>query len=231
MDRRHPEEATHAEADFLARELMLAGASRVLDAPCGHGRHSIELAARGHRLTGVDISSEMLEAARSAAIERDVEVDFREGDMRELPRDASFDAAFCFGNSFGYLGPTGNREYLEAVAATLRPGGRFAMHTGMTAESVLPRLEERGWSPMGDLLFLEENRYDATESCLETEYTFVRDGEVTSHTARHWVYTVRELRELQEAAGLSVVGLYRSLDREPSELDSPQLFLVAEHSL
>lgn len=223
-----PEEATRADVEFLERELALAPGARVLDVPCGHGRHAVELARRGYVVTGIDLAEEMIDDARRATAAARVEVDLRRADMRELPRDASFDGAFCFGNSFGYLGPVGNREYVEAVADSLRPGGRFAMHSGMTAESLLPRLEERGWAPVGDLLFLEENRYDAAESCLETVYTFVRDGEATSRTARHWVYTVRELRELLGGAGLVTVGLYRSHDGEPFELDAPRLLLVAE---
>ena len=123
----------------------------------------------------------MLAHAREAAAAAGVEVDFRCADMRELDPDERFDAAYCFGNSFGYLGPEGNREFLERAGAVLDPGALFAIHTGMVAECVLPRLEERGWAPMGDLLFLEENRYDAGESCLETTYTFVRDGRITSY--------------------------------------------------
>ena len=223
-----PEELTQAEVAFLERELALEPGARVLDVPCGHGRHSVELAARGYRPTGVDLAEGMIASARQVAAERGVEVDWRQTDMRDLPRDGSYDAAFCFGNSFGYLGPAGNREYLEAVAASLRSGGRFAMHSGMVAESLLPRLEERGWAPVDDILFLEENRYDAAESCLETVYTFVKDGETTSRTARHWVYTLRELRQLLGDVGLTTVGLYRSGDGEPYELDSPRLLLVAE---
>lgn len=225
-----PREATIAEADFLVRELGVEPGARLLDAPCGHGRHSLALAERGFRVTGVDLSADMLAVARRVAARQGVEVDWRQADMRALPRDASYDGVFCFGNSFGYLGPEGDREYVGAVAASLRPGGRFAIHTGMVAEALLPRLEDRGWSPMGDLLFLEENHYHAAESRLDTEYTFVSDGEVESRTARHWIYTVRGLRELLAAAGLVTAGLYASPEGSPFELDEPQLFLVAEKS-
>lgn len=223
-----PDEATRAEAEFLIRHLGVAPGARLLDVPCGHGRHAIELALRGFRLTAVDLSPEMVEAARGSAASRGVEVDWQLADMRRLPSDGSFDGAYCFGNSFGYLGPEGDREFLSAVAGALSPGGRFAMHTGMVAETVLPRLEERGWSPIGDLLFLEENRYDATESCLETEYTFVQSDGVRRRTARHWVYTVRELRAMLDDADFTTCGLYASTDDEPFELDAPQLLLVAE---
>ena len=225
-----PEAATLVDVEFLERELALEPGARVLDAPCGFGRHSIELAGRGYEVSAIDISEQMIEGATAAAAEQGVEVAFRQADMRDLPGDGSFDAAFCFGNSFGYLTPVGNREYLQTVADSLRPGGRFAMHSGMVAESVLPGLEERGWSPIGDLLFLEENRYDAAESCLETVYTFVRDGEVTTRTARHWIYTLRELRQLLDDVGLGTIAIYSSQEGAPFELGSPQLLIVTEKS-
>lgn len=51
--------------------------------PCGSGRHSVELARRGHRVTGVDLSAEAIGHARRAAAGLDVE--FVHADMREIP--------------------------------------------------------------------------------------------------------------------------------------------------
>jgi cyclopropane fatty-acyl-phospholipid synthase-like methyltransferase len=223
-----PPEATLADADFLIEALALGPGARVLDAPCGHGRHAVALARRGFQMTGVDISEAMIGHARQAATEAGVEIEWHRADMREFPAEKPFDAAYCFGNSFGYLGRAGNRTFLDRVAGALAPGALFALHTGMTAESVLPRLQDRSWAPIGDLLFLEENRYDAARSCLETVYTFVRDGKTESHTARHSIYTVRELCDLFEAAGFEIRSLFRSLACEPFELDSPELLVVAQ---
>lgn len=51
-------EVTQAEADFVERHLGLAPGSRIVDVPCGSGRHSLSLASRGHHVAGVDISLE-----------------------------------------------------------------------------------------------------------------------------------------------------------------------------
>ncbi len=172
----------------------------------------------------------MLGHARAAADAAGVEVDWFRADMRELPTESLWDGAYCAGNSFGYLGPEGDRRFLQAVGRSLAGRARFVLQTGMVAECVLPRLEERSWEPMGDLLFLEENRYDAAASCLETTYTFIRDGRSESRTARHQVYTTRELVAFLAGAGLAVTGLFSSLAGEPFELDSPELFIVARRS-
>src|ERR1043166_2665237 len=61
-----PPEQTTAEAEFLIEKLQCAQGARVLDVPCGNGRLAFELAKRGLRVTGVDISEEFIEEARLA---------------------------------------------------------------------------------------------------------------------------------------------------------------------
>src|SRR5512132_332799 len=100
-------EMTRAEADFLWTSLRLAPGMRVLDVPCGDGRLALELSARGCRVTGVDVSSDFLTAARDAARERGLDVLWRQSDMRDLPWTEQFEAAYCAGSSFGFFDDEG----------------------------------------------------------------------------------------------------------------------------
>jgi cyclopropane fatty-acyl-phospholipid synthase-like methyltransferase len=223
-----PPEQTRVEADFLQRALGLKPGDRVLDVPCGLGRHSLELASRGFRVTGVDLSRAAIDEARATTATRRIEVDWRNADMRDLPREAVFDGAFCFGNSFGYLDPAGNRAFIRAVAAAIRPGGRFALDTGMAAESILPRLRDREWTQIDDILFLEENRYVPSESRIDTTYTFVRSGVPETRAGVQYVYTLREIRGLLADAGLVPGDPLAAVDGAPFVVGSPCLILVAE---
>jgi len=207
-------EQTRAEADFL--EKTLGRKARVLDVPCGYGRHSLELARRGCRVTGLDISAEFIAEAAAAAKSAGVEAEFLAGDMRGLRWQAEFDGAICMGNSFGYL------EFSDMVA--------FVAGVARAAESILPTLRDREWYQIGDILFAEEHRYLADVSCLETEATFVRDGKTEVRKWWHWIYSVGEIRRLLEQAGLVTRGLYGSHDSRPFRLGSPLLLLVAEKS-
>jgi len=222
-----PADQTQREAEFLERTLRLVPGARVLDVPCGAGRLALPLAARGARVTGVDLSAEALDDARRHAAAAGLDLEWRHADMRAIDAEAAFDAAFCFGNSFGYLDREGTQAFLQAVARALRPGARFALDTAMSAESLLPDLQERQEARIADFQLVEENRYHVAESCLETTYTFTRRGERHARTALHWIYTVGEIGAFAAAAGLRVDGLYRSLGEEPFALGAPLLLLVA----
>ena len=132
-----PPKATEAEVDFIERHLGLQPRSRIVDVPCGSGRHTLALAARGHRLTGVDISTEAIGYARRAAADVHLDVELIVAEMREIPRDGSFDAAVCMGNSFGYLNLAGTREFVAALAGAIRPGGGLVIDFTVAAESLV----------------------------------------------------------------------------------------------
>ena len=219
---------TQAEVDFLRKALEPAPGARLLDVPCGNGRHSVELAARGYQTTGVDISGEFIGEAQGQATASGLHAEFLQGDMRHLPWQSEFDGAFCLGNSFGYLEHPATVEFLSALSRTLKPGARFVLETGMAAESILPKLQERGWMQLDDILFLSSRRYEAAESRLYIQYTFVRDGKRETREASQQVYTAAEVQRLLDQAGLGTLALYSSFDQLPYQIGSPRLLVVAQ---
>jgi SAM-dependent methyltransferase len=219
---------TASDVDWLEREMGLGKGARLLDVPCGNGRHAIELASRGYEMVGLDISEEFIQEARGESAKRDLAIEFVLGDMQHLPVDGVFDGAYCFGNSFGYLDLDGTVDFLAALSRALKTGGRLAIDTGMAAESILPSLHENRWARVGDILFLAQSSYDVEASRLDTEYTFVRDGRTDTRKSSSLVFTVRELRSLLGNAGFETRTLHASPRGEPYELGSPQLMLIAQ---
>ena len=222
-----PEAASAEEASFLWKYLALSPGSRVLDVPCGHGRLSIPLAAKGCAVTGVDISEEFLRAAEEAANEAGVSIAFRQADMRALPRKAAFDAAFCMGNSFGYLDDAGNAAFLVAVARALVPGGRFVLDFGQAAEAIFPRLQPHLEAEIGGFQFAEETRYDIDSARIENLYTISKGGRKEEKLASQRVYLASDVTRLLEAAGFEVLAAFGSSSEEPFVLGTQRLLLVA----
>ena len=232
-----PPEQTTAEADFLVQYLNCVPGGRLLDVPCGNGRLTFELAKRGYRVTGIDLADEFIEEARASAATAlaprataggSDTVQFILGDMRNIEGPGVYDGAFCFGNSFGFLEYADMEKFLAGVARALKPGARFIVNTAMAAESVLPDFEEQSCHEMGDIIMTVKERYVAEESCVDSEYIFERNGETDSRKAKHWIYTVAEIRRMLERAGFEILNCFGSLKGEPFKLGSRELFVVSE---
>jgi SAM-dependent methyltransferase len=122
---------TLGECDFLEREFRNDRSLRILDVGCGTGRHSIELAKRGYRMTGIDYSKAQLAKAVSKANEQHLTIDFQEHDARNLPFDAEFDAAIMLCEGGFPLMETDemNFEILKSVAKSLKQSATFVFTT------------------------------------------------------------------------------------------------------
>jgi SAM-dependent methyltransferase len=221
------EEQTRQEADFLQEALQVAPPARLLDVPCGGGRHCRVLAGRGFAMTGVDISPQFLDAARSAAAGQPGEITWEQREMRDLPWPERFDGAYSLGNSFAYLDDRGNADFFRAVARSLRPGARFVLESGYIAETLFPALQVRAWYPSGERYVLADRRYDPATARLHVTYIAVCDGRIEKFPMSARIYTYREILELLEEASFAEVQAYGSLAREPFRLGSSRLLLVA----
>lgn len=216
---------TAAEVDYIEKNLSLTRGAKVLDVPCGSGRHSVELARRGFDVVGVDLSRETIEAARKAAKDAGAPVDFRLADMREI--SGSFDAAICMGNSFGYLPHPEMARFNAALHGALKPGGRFLLQLGCVAESLLPNFREEATYTVGEVVMKIHNTYDVAASALQTEYTFTKNGRVEIKAGWQSIYSSGEFCRMFESAGFEIVRMDQSVSGEPYALKAQQLFLIA----
>jgi SAM-dependent methyltransferase len=228
-NRATPPSHTLMEVDFLEKALAPPPGACLLDIPCGSGRHSIELARRGYRMTGIDLSADFLNEAQARAAEAQIKLDLRQGDMRDpsLAVD-TFDGAFCFGNSFPYLDRPGVATFLAALSRAIRPGGRLVIDTGCAAESILPTSLPQRWHRFDDIIMTSKARYIAAASRLDIDYTFIQNGKIETRPSSSYVFTVAELTRMLAEAGFEVCSLAGGFDGERYELGSPRLVLTAQ---
>lgn len=228
------EEQTQLDLELLVETLDFGPGDRLLDVFCGYGRHALPLARMGARVTGIDISAEYVAELQQAIDAEKLPVvavadDFLGIQGNKLGTLASFDAAYCLGNSFSFFARNDMLEFLRRIVALLKPGGRFLAHSEMIAESILPDYQARNWQPVGeDILFLVENEYDPLASRIDSHLTYVRNGKVQTRVAQHYVYTLAELSHLFSEAGLTVVACYGTVDGEPYALGDEAVWLVAQ---
>ncbi len=216
------------ESKFLKQVLGARKGARLLDVPCGNGRHAVELAAMGCRVIGVDFSKEQIGIAKAAAKKRGVSVDWIVADKRTLKWEREFDGAICCGNSFGYLDDEGMEQFVAGVARALKPKARFVIDTAMAAESIIPNLDQSWWMETGSVTVMIANHYEADQSRLHTTLRFLKDGKEEVREIFHRVYTVAEIRKLLAGHGIHVTSLYADIDKKPYALGEPQLWVVGE---
>jgi cyclopropane fatty-acyl-phospholipid synthase-like methyltransferase len=124
---------TIEEVDFILEELKIPPGSSILDIGCGTGRHSIELAKRGYKVTGVDISLGMLSQAEKTAKQAKVEVEWIHADATKFKSSKRFDAAICLcEGAFGLLSMEDDpiehdSAILKNISNSLKPGARFIL--------------------------------------------------------------------------------------------------------
>ncbi|MGH2621006.1 MAG: class I SAM-dependent DNA methyltransferase, partial [Anaerolineales bacterium] len=130
-DRLYADKDYAAECDLIEEVFQRYGGqpiTSILDLGCGTGGHAFPLAARGYRVTGVDVSPAMLREAerKLAGHTRDSVPEFVLGDIRELELDRQFDAALMMFAVLGYQASDADLQLaLQSVRRHLRPGGLF----------------------------------------------------------------------------------------------------------
>jgi len=207
-----PIEKSEADAEAIIDLLGLEPGQEVLDVPCGTGRLSIPLAARGLMVTGVDLTAALLADARRDGV--GYPVTWEERDMRDLPWADRFHAAINMWGSFGYFDDDGDFAFAQAVCCALVPGGRFLIDTP-SLETLAPTFQPRGWFPAGDAKVVEERAYDPVRGRIETDFHIICEGRETIRHISMRIYSCAELVRLLRRAGFSECAVYGSLEGDP----------------
>jgi ubiquinone/menaquinone biosynthesis C-methylase UbiE len=199
----------------LAREAEADGA--LVELAVGNGRVAIPVAREtGRRVVGIDSSPAMLEQARARAAEAGVELDLREGDMRELELEEPAVLIYCPFRALLHV-PTwaDRRRTFERVAASLRPGGRFAWNAFAFDHRIAARLDGRHQNqpvPHTIRYAVGDNRIDIT----------LDDGGSSSL----WWATKNEWLGLVDVAGLELEALHGGFDRQPLDDESREYVFI-----
>ncbi|MFN8103724.1 MAG: class I SAM-dependent methyltransferase [Acidimicrobiia bacterium] len=206
------------EAEAAWKLLGLDAGARVVDAPCGFGRHAVRLAAWGFGVWGIDVDAALLDEARRRAAAVGVDAVFDEGDLRELPvPDGWADAVLNLASSVGlFASESDNSAVFDEAYRVLRPGGRILVETSHR-DSVVTSAPVSEWSESPDgTLVLQRRRFDPVEGRLLQQFTIVgADGERLERHLRPRRYALTELAALMTASGFVDVEFHGGWRGEP----------------
>ena len=218
---------TPDEIDQLEALLRITPPLRILDLPCGQGRHSIELARRGYEVTGVDLSPFLLGIARERARSAGVGVRWQVGDMREPLAGQRFDLVLNLFTSFGYFADEADdRKVIAAASAMLGPGGRFVLEV-INGDRMAANFEEREWYPVGDIVVMERRSLDRSTRRMVVERTVETTGESTTDIHIVRLYGADELQPMMGEAGFEHVEFFGDWSGGAATPDSLRVIAVA----
>ena len=218
--------ATPTEVEFMIELLRLQPSAHILDMCCGPGRHSLELARRGYRLTGVDRTEAYVGKARSLALAENLEIEFIQSDIRDYVNPGTFDCIINMFTSFGYFEDQDeDRRVLNNFHQSLKEGGVLLID--IMGKEVLARIfQERGWQEVDGVVLLEEREVCDNWGWCDNRWTVFRDGKKHEFRIAHRLYSAVELSTLLKDAGFDRVDVYGSLSATPYDQNAKRLVAV-----
>jgi SAM-dependent methyltransferase len=213
--------------------LGLPAGARVLDCPCGQGRHAHLLAEAGFNVDGLDYSDALLTHARTRGTDPR-RLRYRQGDMRRLPPDwtGRFDVVLNLFTSFGFfLDPRDDLQVLAEFARVLKPGGVLIWHGG-NRDGVMSRFVSKDWWTTTDgTTVVQERQFDPLSGVLTIHSAFAggpRPLPPREHRIR--LYTSTELARLLRDVGLVVEGAEDAWSARSLRRTSSEMLLIARKS-
>ncbi len=218
------EDATE-QVDQLETLLGIEPGVRVLDLCCGPGRHALEFARRGYRVTGVDRTERFLEEARRRAVKEKLDLDLAHSDMREFVDPEAFDVALNLFTSFGYFSDQDDdRRVVRNLFESLHSGGKLLMDMG-GKEVIARTFEHKQWRERDGDFYLYERTIKDDWSWIENRWIRIELDERQEFTVGHRLYSAAELKRLLHDAGFVELVVFGGLDGRAYDTEASRLVI------
>jgi 2-polyprenyl-3-methyl-5-hydroxy-6-metoxy-1,4-benzoquinol methylase len=226
---------TNTEVDFIEKEINYDKKSVILDVGCGTGRHSIELARRGYKVTGVDLSADQLKRAKEKAVEAGVKVNFLQQDARLINFKDEFDLVILICEGAFPLMETDemNFKILENITNALKKKGKLIMTTLNGLYPLHNSLDNFNNEGNNDFSIIENNFDPVTMRNISQIRLKDDSGNLKYLTANERYYLPEEIEILLNSLGYKSVKIFgcecgkfsRKLELTP---DHFEMLIIAE---
>lgn len=224
------EQRTKEEVNGVINLCNLKEEDKVLDCPCGWGRHSIALSKKKMVVTGSDLNSFELSIAKKEAKKQKVNAKFIQEDMRKLKYKNKFNAVINLWYSFGFFDiEKDNIKTLKNFYEALKKGGKFLMHTHKNVPWILAgnskEYEKRKLKGGGFLRQIEF--YEAKSKRNHGIWILEKDGIVESRDYSVRIYSKNEFTKICKKAGFKKVEIYSDWEGTKYSPKSRTMVVVA----
>ncbi len=208
-----------AETDYVATLLnrFMPEAKNLVDLGCGTGKHAVEFAKRGYKVTGIEMSESMLNIAKNNLPGSGIgtnDVKYICGDISKIQTGEKYDAAMALFHVMGYL--TENSQILKGIrniASHLTDGGLLIFDYWYGPAVLSQKPEKRSKLLKGNGLVLRRNAEPElliNENIVEVNYNIeakAESGEVLQLDEKHSMryFFLPEIKLLLDQCGFRVL--------------------------
>ena len=218
-----PEAQSRREVAGMIELLGVPLGARLLDAPCGWGRHSALFVEAGFDVTGADLSPDLLVRTEPRAFP------LVAADIRSLPfADETFDAAVNVFTSLGlFLDDAEDLRALTEARRVLVRGGVFLLESMHRDDVICGFAERDAWSLPDGTEVRARRRFDALTGVSHEVIRWRREGERGEKRHSLQLRTATEIRHLLQAAGFASLSFHGDWDGSPFHHRAERLIAVA----
>ena len=228
------DDARWAEAPTVAQYVKdiagLGEGDKILDAGCGLGRISVELAALGLDVTGVDIIQSELDAARESAEAEGVPLTLINHDLRSFQAREQFDCAINLYTSFGYCATIEeDMKILKNIADSVKTGGTFIMECTSRETAIMYFTAGEEFERAGYKVVTHFEVVGAWEG-LRSQWTLypLESKQAIDHTFIQRLYPATFLRDKLIDFGYSKVNIYGDFDKSPYNEHARTMLIIGK---
>jgi len=231
LKKQNLKQRTLTEVDGVIRLLDLKPKSKILDIPCGYGRHSIELAKKGFIITGSDLNAKFLSIAKKEAEKNSAKIQFIKENMLDINYNSEFDTVINMFYSFGFFeNDEDNFKVLQNFFKALKPNGQFLMHTDINIPFIKSgkyEYNETRTLSNNDVLKIVEKYNSLTKRINGFWILKDKNNKEIKKEYSVRVYTKNEFINLCIKAGFRFCRVYSDWDKKPYSKKSQNMIVVA----
>ena len=215
-------------AEYVKSIANLKEGDSVLDAGCGLGRISVELAASNLQVTGVDIIQSELDAAAESAAAEGVELELINADLRTFSSIKKYDCAINLFTSFGYCdSEEEDLIILKNICKSLKDGGTFILECVSRETAIMYFTKGEEFDRAGMKVTTKFTVEGAWEGLISEWNLEPPDGKKVHHVFTQRLYSAADLRDKMKAIGFSQVEVYGDFDFSPFNQNARTMIIVA----
>ncbi|MGQ9610445.1 MAG: class I SAM-dependent methyltransferase [bacterium] len=215
------------QINFLLKKISLPQNAKILDLCCGCGRHSIELKKLGYDVVSADLSTDLINIAKSTAHDNNIDLKIIRCDMRQIPFKDQFDLIIQFFTSFGYFeSDEENQIVLNSISKALKPNGKFLIDY-MNPDYVIGNLISKDEKDIPEGIHVIQERWiDEKKRRINKKITLIKGGKEKNYLESVRLYSHKEIQNMLSKAGLQLSETYGDFAGEKFNKKSPRMILI-----